>query len=205
MARVSQRQLEVRQQEILEAAGRVFVRGGFERTTMQEIAAEASVSTGTLYSYFSGKEELLRTAMKVLEQRERGEWGVRVVSSVSATDALESTLDSLFAVLQHPDVREAAVLDLEGALAAYRDPDGLGAEYREALGGLLAEITQVVSAAQSGGEIDPDVDPAAIVYLVQAVVSGLALMKVKLGDDLDIERVTDLLTALMNSIVPEEA
>ena len=47
MARVSQRQLEVRKEEIIEAAARVFVRGGFQRTTMQEIAAEANVSTGT--------------------------------------------------------------------------------------------------------------------------------------------------------------
>jgi AcrR family transcriptional regulator len=48
---------EPRQREILEAAGRVFARQGFE-TTIAEVAAEAGVAVGTIYLYFKNKEEL---------------------------------------------------------------------------------------------------------------------------------------------------
>lgn len=44
---------------ILDAAERLFVRYGFKKTTMDEIAAEAGVGKGTIYSYFRSKEELL--------------------------------------------------------------------------------------------------------------------------------------------------
>ena len=44
---------------ILRAAGRIFRRQGFAATGMREIAAEADLSPGNLYHYFSGKHEIL--------------------------------------------------------------------------------------------------------------------------------------------------
>lgn len=50
---------EARRQEILRAAARVFRRQGYAATGMRGIAAEAGLSPGNLYHYFSGKEDLL--------------------------------------------------------------------------------------------------------------------------------------------------
>lgn len=50
---------ESRRQEILRAAARVFRRQGYSATGMRAIAAEAGLSPGNLYHYFSGKEDLL--------------------------------------------------------------------------------------------------------------------------------------------------
>lgn len=44
---------------LYEAATRLFLAQGYTRTTVAEIAAEAGVSTKTLFNYFSGKEDLL--------------------------------------------------------------------------------------------------------------------------------------------------
>ena len=54
-----QRRAEQRRLEILRAAARVFRRRGYAATGMREIAAEADLSPGNLYYYFSGKDELL--------------------------------------------------------------------------------------------------------------------------------------------------
>jgi len=48
-------------QEILAAAENVFVRKGFFNTTMNEIALAAEFGVGTIYQYFSSKEELYTT------------------------------------------------------------------------------------------------------------------------------------------------
>lgn len=48
-----------RRKSILEAASRVFAQRGYERATTREIAAEAGVSEGTIYTYFASKQELL--------------------------------------------------------------------------------------------------------------------------------------------------
>jgi TetR/AcrR family transcriptional regulator, repressor for uid operon len=45
-----------RRTRILDAAETCFVRSGFHRTTMQDVAAEAGMSAGNLYRYFPSKE-----------------------------------------------------------------------------------------------------------------------------------------------------
>lgn len=47
-----------RQEKILEAAGSVFADKGFSKSTVAMIAKEAGIATGTIYLYFSGKEDL---------------------------------------------------------------------------------------------------------------------------------------------------
>src|SRR5215218_1785482 len=48
-----------RRSRILDAAERCFVRSGFHRTTMQDVAAEAGMSPGNLYRYFPSKDALV--------------------------------------------------------------------------------------------------------------------------------------------------
>jgi AcrR family transcriptional regulator len=48
-----------KKREILEAASRVFRRKGVQATGMRDIAAELSMTVGTLYYYFRNKQELL--------------------------------------------------------------------------------------------------------------------------------------------------
>ena len=45
--------------EIIDAATRIFAQKGFSNATLDEIAQEAEFSKGTIYLYFSNKEELL--------------------------------------------------------------------------------------------------------------------------------------------------
>jgi AcrR family transcriptional regulator len=47
-----------RRQEIIDAAEKVFFSKGFASATMEDVASEAELSKGTLYIYFSSKEEL---------------------------------------------------------------------------------------------------------------------------------------------------
>lgn len=44
---------------ILDAAHRCFVRSGFHRATMQDVAAEAGMSAGNIYRYFSSKDAII--------------------------------------------------------------------------------------------------------------------------------------------------
>ncbi|MDX6750470.1 TetR/AcrR family transcriptional regulator [Geminicoccaceae bacterium 1502E] len=61
------RRKEARPQEILEAALALFTERGFSATRLDDIAARAGVSKGTLYLYFASKEaifsELVRHAV----------------------------------------------------------------------------------------------------------------------------------------------
>jgi len=47
-----------RREEILDAARRVFAERGFRGTTIADIAEEANIALGTIYLYFSSKEDV---------------------------------------------------------------------------------------------------------------------------------------------------
>lgn len=79
MPRVSQQHLDARRRQILDAAGRCFVRNGFHHTSMQDIFAESGLSAGAVYRYFSSKGELIGTI------------GNEALSSVTST--LDAILD----------------------------------------------------------------------------------------------------------------
>jgi TetR/AcrR family transcriptional regulator len=53
-----EREREQRQQDIMDAAERVFFSKGYTAATMDDVSEEAELSKGTLYLYFNTKEEL---------------------------------------------------------------------------------------------------------------------------------------------------
>lgn len=58
------RRKEARPQELLAAALDLFVERGYAATRLDDVAARAGVSKGTLYLYFSNKEELFKTVVR---------------------------------------------------------------------------------------------------------------------------------------------
>jgi AcrR family transcriptional regulator len=53
------RQAEQKKALLIETAGRLFVEKGYDKTTMDDIAASANVAKGTLYHYYKNKSEIL--------------------------------------------------------------------------------------------------------------------------------------------------
>ena len=58
------RRQEARPGELLEAALALFVDKGFAATRVEEVAARAGVSKGTLFLYFPSKEELFKAVVR---------------------------------------------------------------------------------------------------------------------------------------------
>ncbi len=58
------RRKEARPQELLAAALDLFVERGYAATRLEDVAARAGVSKGTLYLYFTNKEELFKAVVR---------------------------------------------------------------------------------------------------------------------------------------------
>jgi AcrR family transcriptional regulator len=58
------RRKEARPEEITAAALDLFVERGFANTRLEDVAARAGVSKGTLYLYFESKEELFKAVVR---------------------------------------------------------------------------------------------------------------------------------------------
>src|SRR5262249_62182147 len=76
---------------ILRAASRTFARGGYADTSMDDIAAEAGVSTLMLYRHFNSKHELyqavldeVRSRLSALEHRPATLGGISAEQAIPA-------------------------------------------------------------------------------------------------------------------------
>ena len=64
MKRRWERRKDARPQELLAAALDLFVERGFASTRLEDVAKRAGVSKGTLYLYFTNKEELFKAVVR---------------------------------------------------------------------------------------------------------------------------------------------
>jgi AcrR family transcriptional regulator len=85
-----------RMAELLRAAGEVFEEVGYERATTNAIAAKAGVSPGTLYQFFSNKQEIAEALANAYtaqgEAIHAGAFGVEP-GSVTLKELLDRTVD----------------------------------------------------------------------------------------------------------------
>lgn len=65
---------EERRRSILEVALRLFANRGYESTSISQIAKEAGISKGLIYTYFESKEALLKSLVLDLNEMERDFW-----------------------------------------------------------------------------------------------------------------------------------
>lgn len=98
----------VRQAHILDAAETCFVRNGFHRTTMQDLAREAGMSPGNIYRYFDSKEAVVLG----LAERER-ERGVILVEMLERAGDRRGVLNGILATYFTQMTRGAAILRLD--------------------------------------------------------------------------------------------
>jgi TetR/AcrR family transcriptional repressor of uid operon len=156
-----------RRSRILDAAERCFVRAGFHRTTMQDVAAEARMSPGNLYRYFASKDSMVAG----LAERDRADVGRDFAQLIGVEDFMGS-----FAALARKhfeeEPREKAILCLEIWAEATRN--ATFAEMTRAFDcDIVGRMTALFTEAQRRGAIDHRVDAEALAVVVATLANGL--------------------------------
>ena len=105
------KQPDVRRQEILDGAIRVFAQNGYDKTTIAGIAKELNISQGLCYRYFPSKEDIYHAAIEkyadlILQayvSRRQGtrhirDWIDGVAESIGCMTAAETQDEGLYAL-----------------------------------------------------------------------------------------------------------
>ncbi|MCX7340626.1 MAG: TetR/AcrR family transcriptional regulator [Hyphomicrobiales bacterium] len=152
---------------ILDAAHRCFVRSGFHRATMQDVAHEAGMSAGNIYRYFASKDQIVSG----LCERDRADLAGSFVSLRSAADPF-----ALFeAIGRHhlvDEPREKAVFALDLWAEAARNPR-LAAICNDVEQDIRNRITDFVVHLVDSGQAVAHLDAAALVELLLCMGDGL--------------------------------
>lgn len=89
---------------IVETATELFLRHGFEKTSMDMVSAEAGISKPTIYARFANKADLFEAAVTELGQRKMDELEAIVVSKNNASGRLHDLARQLLDIMIGPQV-----------------------------------------------------------------------------------------------------
>ena len=179
-----------RRVRILDAAERCFVRSGFHRTTMQDVAAEAGMSPGNLYRYFPSKDAM----MAGLAERDR----TKMAEDFSEL-SVGGDFMALFARLGRKhfeeEPREKAVLCLEIWAEATRN--AAFAQMTRAFDcEVIGRMTTLFREAQAAGILPAGPDPETLAVFISTMADGLIVRRA-VAPDFNPEREV---AAMMNVI-----
>ena len=205
MPKVTEEHVAARRRQILSAALRCFAREGFHRTTMQEIFHEAELSPGAVYSYFSGKDELVRAIVEEL-------MGFVAASATLLSEplpegrlrrpgeALAELLDG-FRRMELGTVDERARIFPHLVGEQLRDEE-LNAAVRIGLERLRAGFATLARAAQRRGELDPAIDADHVGRIAISLVQGLLIQYAVYGGELDVAAYARTAVTLIDGVPP---
>ena len=177
-------QIDRKTDHILDAALPVFVRFGFRKTSMADIARAAEISRASLYLTFNSKEDLFRAGSLRAHARTLAEVSAVLAGQGNAFDRIEGAI----AVFQRELISPFGGSDEANELFATNM--ALAADITtEARVKLLGLLEQTLTVASQSHEIDLkplQAQPSQLAHLILAGVEGIKHSR-KVGPNLEEE------------------
>jgi AcrR family transcriptional regulator len=167
---------EIRRDQLVQAALRVFAHAGYRSTGTLEIAREAGVGEPTIYRYFADKKGLYLEVLKRSAELILAGW-----SQVAAEEPNPLRAIAAIGTWYHQSVgQEPDPLRVRARAIAESQDDDIRAVVREAYLQCFLFVRSLLVSAREQGLIDSEADIDAIAWLFMGV--GLAIDTVTLLD-----------------------
>jgi len=165
---------------ILAAATRVFAEKGYHSSTIADVVRESGLSVGAIYTYFTGKDELIRLSCDHIAARGLDALAERLAGATTTAERMVLAIRFYLDTIDEYDGQPGKV----SLLQAWAEADGEPA-VREML---AARRERLVGAGQvilgqgvASGELPPWIDVGAATRAFLALLDGLLLQRVEAG------------------------
>lgn len=152
-----------REMQIIQAAARLFARKGFSGTVMSEVAEQAGIGKGTIYEYFSSKEDLFFAVFEWFT----GEIGAAAMVRISAlrgstSDRLRALSESLMG--SWGEIRElfSLVFEFWAASASSQMRERFMQAFRQSYDEFRLIVSSLIEEGIERGEFHSDVDSRSV-------------------------------------------
>ena len=172
------RRKQARPAELLQAALDLFVEKGYAATRVEEIAARAGVSKGTLFLYFASKEDLFKAVVRDTIASHLNEWQQELAAfNGSSTELLTACLQ---AWCERMVLTKASGVTKLMFSEAQNFPEVAHFYEQEVIVPGKALLRHVLERGVASGEFDiPDIDHAVLAVIAPMIF--LAMHKHSLG------------------------
>ena len=195
MARVTQEHLDARRRQILEAAIVQFGQKGIDpaAATIDDIAAEAGLSKGSIYSYFKNKDELLDAIIELSIETDQALFTDTDESATTSWDAFWAVASHVWDVLLDPTKRERIMLSFDRMLSEVRS----GSVDERFADVPIDGLTEMLAGAQREGRIAADLDPYVLATTLWNCQQGTRAYVLRTGDTVTAAATLELLKDLI--------
>jgi len=172
------REKEERRNAILQAAAAVFFSKGFAVATMEEIAAEAELSKGTLYLYFKNKDDLfLALSAQVVETIAR-KFEELARSGATGLEAIRAMLVAYAAHIEaNPDHFRTLVVWMASGYPVDTETPAFG-RHRQQVSRLIGALVAALERGRGDGSVRAELEPAVTAPQVWGGMFGLMQLQV---------------------------
>jgi AcrR family transcriptional regulator len=170
MPRITDERRKARREQVLEAARACLQEHGLEAVSMEMIIARSGLSTGAVYGYFKGKDDIIN-AVVTEGTAAMGRQLVPILKDPEPRplpELMEQLLRTIadFGQDKHDGI-DRLLVALHGWSHSQSDP-GLQATTRAAYRSQRELLTDVVRRWQAAGTLDPGADPEGVAPVEQS-------------------------------------
>jgi len=162
---------EERADRILDAAGELMLRWGYNKTTIDDIARYAGVAKGTIYLHWKTREDLFTALMEREYIRLAEDLQRRIASDPEGGTLRGITKHSMLATMKNPLMKAVLV----------RDTDLLGEWMRkeyasETYSQQIAQSLALLEPFRARGVVRDDIDVRKQLYMLDAITMGFLVI-----------------------------
>jgi AcrR family transcriptional regulator len=160
---------------ILGAAIEVFAEQGFAAVTVAQIADRAGIGKGTVYEYFSSKDELLFAVFEWMNEQIFGRVSALLDEGGTTVDRIRRLLDLGVAITREQVDMQAVVLDFWAASRGTKSEARYNQACLETFRAYRRLVADVIREGQAAGELRLEVDADAVATMIVAALDGLGV------------------------------
>lgn len=198
---------EARKKQIYEAAINLFAQKGVTSTTIQDIADKAGIGKGTVYEYFTSKDELLTDIFMFILNDAQETIERQWKTQDNALDRLVVFFDALLSYFENIPENFTQIVLLFWAEGVVQKPRENKDQYLETIDfkstylGYLEFITNTIIEGQRENIFRSDFDARKIASSLMGAVDGVMFQWLIIGKEIQMrENIMELLNLVISDI-----
>jgi TetR/AcrR family transcriptional regulator len=175
-----EREFQRHRQEILRVALKMFSESGFHGVTMQDIARESEFAVGTIYKFFSNKEDLYGALlMEKLDEMDQVLMGA-IEGGKDEIDSIRAFVENLLALVRK-NVKFFRIFHAEIRKAGFADFAELDTKLKQ---GHDRHVAALADLFESGirRKVFKNLDPYLLATALDGMIAGFMLQYLEHGD-----------------------
>ncbi|MFC2081391.1 TetR/AcrR family transcriptional regulator [Bacteroidota bacterium] len=193
---------ELKKQDILDAAIKVFALKGIVKTKMIDIAKEAGIGKGTIYEYFRSKDEIIGESIHAfLNQLD----SVNIDPSVSDMDSMQlllSVIDGWTKILTEDPAEAKVMIDIWAESIRMEEKNKANIML-EVLEKYRQYLKSILDRGIEKGEIRP-IDTKSLAALIAATLDGLYVHWIIGKEQVNLEESVEVYKSTLISVLRNE-